>query len=140
MFDSHASAKRTLKNTLRANAGFSLLSGVLMLAFGGEIAEVLGSVDVTLIRVLGGGVAAFGLAVGWMSMRPAVRERDARLVSSLDWAWVAGSAIVLLAYPAVFSPLGWWLVFGVAIVVADFAIIQLLAVRGMRRSGQARLA
>ncbi len=139
MFDSYSSARRVLRHTLRANAAFSVLSGLVMIGFGGEIAGLLGAVDPELIRLVGGAVVVFGVGVGWMSLGQ-VHTRDAQLVSSLDGAWVVGSALVLLAYPAVFSPLGWWLVLGVAVLVADFALFQLLAARGMRRHGDARAA
>jgi hypothetical protein len=50
----------------------------------------------------------------------------------LNVLWVVGSAALLLAAPDLFNRLGQWLVALVALVVADFALVQYV---GLRRAG-----
>ena len=132
MFQSPARAERTLRATLMANAVFSIVTGALMALQAAWVASLLGDIPPVVIRVVGVGVLFFGISTGLLSRRSPLPLKDAAVVSLLDAAWVAASVVLLAGFASIFSPVGWWVVLGVALAVADFALFQALALRALR--------
>lgn len=114
-----------LRRALLANALFSTLSGLLLLGATGLMVSVLGAVPELLLRLLGGGLVAFGLAVAMLSSRTPVNPVAAMGVTVADLGWVLGSVMVVLAGGAGLTGAGVGAVLGVAGVVALFATLQL---------------
>ena len=123
-----------LTGALRANAAFSVLTGVTLLGFAPALAAWTGLGPVWLLRAVGGGLLLFALDVGLLSRHAVENPARVRLVIGMDLAWVAGSAVLLLAAPATLTRAGFWIVLGVAEIVALFALLQYL---GLRRAGAA---
>ena len=131
MFHTAAKAERILRATLMANAVFSLVSGGLLAVGAAWVASLLGEIPALAIRVVGVGVFLFGISTAMLSRRSPLPLKDAAVVSLLDAAWVAASIVLLTGFASLLSTLGWWIVLGVALAVADFAIFQALAVRAL---------
>lgn len=127
--------ERLLRRTLTANAGFSLLSAVVMIVAAGPLARLLGpAVPTWLVAAIGLAIVPFAVGVWWAARRTVLRRAEVMVIFAMDLAWVAVSAVLLLALPELLSVTGRWLVGLVALVVADFAVLEYL---GMRRRGGA---
>ena len=136
-----ASSDRLLRRTLWGNAAFSVVSGAGLAIFAGPFARVATDVPVSamgldlaiLFELLGVGVVAFGALCAWIASRETLPQGLARLIFAADIAWVAGSALVL-ALPASWTTAGIAGIVVVALIVADFVILEYL---GLRRIGTA---
>ena len=134
----HNPRARRLRLVLAANAAFSTLGALPCLLLAGPTAELLG---LPRAEVLGLGLQllVFAIALTGLAALADLGRRWARLavlaVIALDLLFVAGSvAAVLGAVPLTVA--GRWIVAGTALVVADFAVLQLLAWRALgRREG-----
>lgn len=120
-----------VRASLFANAVFSMVSGVIAIAFASRLGEFMGLSPVVL-TVVGVGVAGFGLANLWSARRETVDLRLARLTVILDIGWVVTGAILIVGFPELMSPGGRWLLAAVSAVVGVFAVLQGL---GVRRAG-----
>ncbi len=136
-----ASSDRLLRRTLWGNAAFSVVSGAGLAIFAGPFARAAASAPVSVLgldlaivfELLGLGVVAFGALCAWVASRETLPRGLARLIFAADMAWVAGSAMVL-ALPAAWTTAGIAGIVVVALIVADFVILEYL---GLRRIGTA---
>jgi len=136
-----ASSDRLLRRTLWGNAAFSVVSGAGLAIFAGPFARaatdapvsVMGLDLAILFELLGVGVVAFGALCAWAASREMLPRGLARLIFAADMAWVAGSVLVL-ALPAAWTTAGIAGIVVVALIVADFVILEYL---GLRRIGTA---
>lgn len=137
-----ASSDRLLRRTLWGNALFSLISGAVLAAFATPFASLAAHEPVAvagldlamMLRLLGIGVILFGALCAFIASRDPLPGGLARIVFAADIAWVAGSAVVLLL-PASWTTLGVAGIAGIALIVADLAILEYL---GLRRLEAAR--
>ncbi|MEM6991483.1 MAG: SRPBCC family protein [Myxococcota bacterium] len=114
-----------LRRALVANAVFSATTGTLAVAAPGQVAGWLGAVAPTEITMIGLQLLAFAGVVGWVARRPRPAPAPVLIISAADLLWVGGTFVLLLFWPALFSPLGTALMLGVAGLVACFAAGQL---------------
>ena len=132
----NASADRLLRRTLWGNAIFSVVSGGVLAVFAVPFARVAADAPVSvmgldlaiLFELLGLGVVAFGALCAWVASRPDLPRAWARAIFAADIAWVAGSALVL-ALPASWTTVGFAGIVVVAVIVADFVILEYLGLR-----------
>ena len=118
----HKSA-RGLKNALRANAIFSVLSG-LFIVFGHDLVlQWLGLSDIN-IMVIGVGLVFFAVYLIWMAVQKGIPRSMVSGVIAGDWAWVVGSVVLVVLKSGIFSTFGLFLVLDAALVVMIFAIWQ----------------
>lgn len=130
------SGERILRRALLANAIFSGFSGLALWLAAATIAGWLGSVDTALVRSLGPGLLLFAGWVAWTATRRSIPLTEVRLIIGADVAWVVASMLLLALAAEPLSRLGWWLVMGVAEIVAAFAGFQYYGLRTMtRRTG-----
>ncbi|MDJ0787228.1 MAG: hypothetical protein QNK05_10515 [Myxococcota bacterium] len=123
---------RLLRNSLRANAGFSTLSGLAFCFAGAPIAGFIGVAPAALVTSVGVNLLGFAAALLWLSSRPRISLVLARIVIGLDLAWVAGTAVAI--YADVFTRGGALAALAIAAVVLDFAVLQWLGVRRLERA------
>ncbi|MBY0318789.1 MAG: hypothetical protein K2X72_08715 [Reyranella sp.] len=137
----NASTDRLLRRTLWGNAVFSVVSGAVLAAFAGPFARIAAHEPVSVLgldlaivfELLGVGVIAFGALCAWVASRETLPLAWARVIFAADLAWVVASVLVL-AVPATWSMAGFVGIGVVALIVADFAIMEYL---GLRRLGAA---
>jgi hypothetical protein len=137
----NASTDRLLRRTLWGNAVFSVVSGAVLAAFAGPFARIaahgpvaLMGLDLAIVfELLGIGVIAFGALCAWVASRETLPQAWARVIFAGDIAWVVGSVLVL-ALPATWTMAGFIGIVAVALIVADFVILEYL---GLRRLGTA---
>lgn len=114
-----------LSRSLLANALFSSFSGVVLLLAPMTVASMLGVTSAIPIRIVGAGLVAFGLMVGFLSARRPVLPQAALAVTAADAGWVAASLVAVLAWRDLMTGAGVGVVLGVAVVVALIGLSQL---------------
>src|SRR5690606_6749600 len=113
---------------LRLNALSSAIFGLLLAAIPEPIAAMIGF-DPLSLRVIGIALLPFATFVLHVAREP--RPALVRVVSALDFAWVAGS--VGLALWGDLTGFGIAIVLAVAAAVDVFGMLQLLGARASRR-------
>lgn len=127
-----------LRNSLRANAAFSALSGLVLSLGASPVAEAIGLGDARILLAVGLGLLGFAGYVAFLASRPEIALGAAMAVVTADLAWVAGTgALVLLD---VLSRTGATAAIVVADVVLLFALLQWLGVRRIRAVAPATAA
>ena len=137
----NVSTDRLLRRTLWCNAVFSIVSGAMLAVFAGPFARTaahgqvsVAGLDLAIVfELLGVGVIAFGALCAWVASRETLPLAWARAIFAADLAWVVASALVL-AVPATWSMAGFVGIGVVALIVADFVVLEYL---GLRRLGAA---
>lgn len=119
-----------LRNSIRANAVFSTLSGLIFLLASAPIAAWLGGRAPLEVAVVGGQLLFFAAILAWLSSRATISSGLVIAVIGADLLWVLGTVGVV--YADVFSPAG----SGVAVLLADavllLAILQSIGLYRMR--------
>ena len=120
-----------LRNVLRTNAAFSILSGVLMIGGGAGLGRWLGrSGSVAPDGVV---LLVFGGLILWIARRESVNLKAATAVIALDALYVVDTARQILT--GQFSGAGNWFYGVVTLLVLDLAVMQTI---GAIRSARAR--
>jgi hypothetical protein len=118
----------TLRGALLLDAAVTGANGAAYLLLAGPIGDLLG-LEPALLRVLGGVLVAFALAVWLTATRPAVPRPAVVAIIAVNAAWAVGSVTLSIA--------GWWSpttigtlwVVAQALVVGAFAELQATALR-----------
>jgi len=129
----NATAVPLLRRAMQADAVVSGASGLFMTLLPGPLSALIGFAEADYLLAVGIGLIGYA---GWLlfsARRPEVNVWAGRLVIFLNLLWAAASAVLLLTEPGLFNGLGQWLVGLVALVVADFALVQYI---GLRRAGR----
>ena len=123
-------ALRKLSTTMYANAAFSALTGLVALIGAQPLAAEFAVERAWIFTALGLGLVLFAAVVAagttWARRSAEPHRRMAALaleVSVADMAWVAATAVVVLI--AEMTAIGNVVAIVAAILVADFAVVQL---------------
>lgn len=133
MNPSVAEPQGLLKKALTGNAVFSVASGVVILLANRRLVRFLGLPDKVSLAILGVSLIVYAAILLFNARRPKIELTDAWVAVILDVIWVGGSYALILVVP--FSVGGKWLVALVAELVLALAILQLLGIRRIRKSG-----
>jgi hypothetical protein len=128
----HASEASLLRRTLRANAIFSTISGMVCIGGSGPLAAFLGLGSQVPMIVLGAGLLLFAVGVFMAAAQVPLDRRKARIIILMDAAWVIGSILVVVDDPFALTVAGKWAVLGVADIVGVFAALQYIGLRRLR--------
>ena len=127
-------ATHSLRTALFANAVFSALCGLVMLAWSEFVGTLLGLQALLVFRLIGCGLLLFAAALLHQATRPRLATWRALYASVADFLWVISSLLGLLLFPRLFSETGVAVVLVVAAVVLTFSIWQM---RGIDRAHRA---
>ncbi len=125
--------ERVLRIALTMNALATAATGALFLVGAPALHGVLGLTSALPLAVVGGLFVLFGGYV-WLARRSPLDPKQGLAIFIMDVAYVAASVVLLLAFPRVLSPLGWWLALGLAEVVTVFAIAEYVGLRRLART------
>ena len=128
---------KLLRNALRVNAAFSLLVAVDLLLFISLAVQVLGNVNPLYLQVLGWGLVVFGVELLIISSAATINLKFARVITVMDWSWVAGSVVLLLLAGEYFSMTGTIIVQVVAVIVGLCAYFQGKGIDSIRMASPA---
>lgn len=116
-----------LIRSLQANAAFSLVSGVALIAIAISETDAFG-VPPGILGVVGAGLVPFAWLVHRTTQRP--QPMIVSCIVGADVAWVMGAVVILVGFPGTLSPMGSIALGLASLVVADLAVMQYV---GMRR-------
>ncbi|MDN5210651.1 hypothetical protein QQ020_01290 [Fulvivirgaceae bacterium BMA12] len=123
-----------LSTTLKVNASFSLLSGIVLIAFHQYWLAVF---EINFpFYAIGIGLLLFAWHVFRVANQKPISLKAAKQVIIMDVSWVVMSIIVLFAGDGI-SVTGQWLIGIVAAFVADFAIFQMIGIKNLSGAGNA---
>jgi len=122
---------KLLRNALRGNGIFSLLSGAIMVVGAGALANIMGVPSAVAFIVIGVGLLLHAVNLFYNAGKNTIKMNFGWFAIIADVAWVLGSAVILLTDAFSLSTTGKWIVLMVADVVLLFAIVQYLGLRKM---------
>lgn len=137
------SKSNLLRNTLRANAIFCAVSGLLFIFAGNGIAEFMGITETSILGLFNGdgfitfigfGLLPYAALLTSIFTKPVISRGWAWFAIEADLAWVVASWIILLTNALNMNSAGNWATLIVADVVTAFAILQYVGLRRMTRS------
>jgi hypothetical protein len=117
-----------LRRILVADGLISGATGLLMALGAGTLQELL-AVPAPLLRTVGLSLVPFAILVAWLSRRAALPRAAVVAVIVVNAAWVAGSALLLLAGGIEPNAMGYAFIVGQAVAVAVLAGMQYLGLR-----------
>ena len=115
-----------LMRTLEANAVFSAVSGIALIAIALAGTDGFG-VPPWMLDIVGAGLVPFAWIVHRTARNP--EPMLVRLIVGADVAWVAAAAVILLGFPGTLSPTGSIALAVASLVVADLAVMQYVGMR-----------
>jgi hypothetical protein len=116
---------RVLFATLKLNAIFSCLTGLVLILFNKTMAGFLGSMPPYVLLIIGLILTSFSIRLAYVSFKGEIRKMEALSIIVSDFLWVVGSISLLLIAPYFFTEAGKWIVVATAIPVISFAEFQL---------------
>ena len=123
------STSQLLRRTLQANAVFSGLTGVFLLAGAGPITAFLGLKAPIILIVVGIATLLGAISLFLIAARPSIDRRAGMMYALIDSAWVIASIVILLTGWVPLTTGGKWAVGLVAVIVAIFAELEFLGAR-----------
>ena len=121
-----------LRRVLQANAAFSTLSGIALVAAAGQLAALMGVGRSWILLAIGAVLLVFAVTLLVNSLRENIKENEVVQAIISDGVWVAAS--IVIAFMGIVSTAGIWMVAIVACLVLSFAILQAAGLRKLRRA------
>ena len=119
-----------IRTALGANGVFCAVSGASIAVSAVPLGDWIG-VPTAAMLVVGIGLVPWGAMLWFFSRRDVVRKSEAWAALSGDELWVVATLILILGFPSALSSAGIRVVGIVGLVVAAFAIAEIVAIRRM---------
>lgn len=113
-----------LRLVLKVNAIFSAISGLTLMFLNQWLANLMNISNSSILLVIGIGLVLFGGSVYWSAVQENISIKKIKLIIIQDWMWVVGSAVIILSQGLGINRIGFIIIGIVALIVADFAILQ----------------
>ena len=126
-------SSKLLRQVVLADGVTSGVTGVGLVAIPGRIATLTGAPSAALVAGIGAGLILFGAALARHATRSEPGRGATILIAALNLAWVAASAVVVVA--GGLSTLGAGVVVLVGMVVLAFAMLELRHLPTRRAGG-----
>jgi hypothetical protein len=127
------SAATLLRRALLSNAAFSGLCGILIIMFDEGIAGLVATVEYRLWP-LGVMLIGFAASLLWFSTRATLGVAWVRSVIAADFAWVVGTAALLIGWHDLLSSAGVGILITIAAAVLLFGELQWVGLRRLLRT------
>jgi hypothetical protein len=125
--------ERLLRRAMRANGGFSGISGLVCLLAADALVSFTGIPETFVFRILGVILLIFAADLFWVTSREKVNIWFGITAVILDIAWVIGSVILLMSNFLPLTIAGKWSILLLAEAVSIFALVQGYAVWKIRQ-------
>jgi hypothetical protein len=122
-----------LKKTLQANACFSMIFGLLLVAFPSFMAGLFGAIPAGIFMAIGLALLIFAADVFWISRQLPQAIARAQIIFWADIGWVALTPLVLWLFAASFSITGITIALEIAAIVAVFALLEWKGLQGLQQ-------
>ena len=126
-------SSQTLRRALKGNALFSLLSGIVILIFTKQLANVMSMSGTMSLYIVGSALILFGISLFADARRETINKKSATSTIVMDMVWVAGSCAALIV-PLGLSGSAKGLITVTALIVGFFAIWQWKGLQIIRRN------
>lgn len=117
-----------LRRTLQADAIFSALSGLVLIAEAKPLTSFFGVGTPLILLVVGAGCLLYAAGIFYNIRQPIINPAFAWFTIIGNAAWVLASLVILFAGLPLTTP-GWWAIALAADIVAVFAALQYLGLR-----------
>ena len=121
-----------LRMTLKGNALFSVITGVVFIVFSQWLAGFTGIPSPLGFMVVGAGLLAYAILPYQIARQDAINLRHATLIMVADELWVVASIVVLVFGLLPLTAAGKWTVGITADMVAVFAILEYIGIRRIK--------
>lgn len=121
-------ATSSIRRPLLANATFSALSGLIMIACCSSLGSLLGEIRSMDLLLLGIGLLFFASYLLFVAYRKPLVKRQVIAIIIMDLLWVIGSVLLLWLRPIALTETGQLLIILIAAIVACFALWQYRAI------------
>ena len=129
-----SSKENLLRNTLRGNAAFSIITGLAFVLAQRPLSNFIGISPDWILLIIGLTLLPFAYIVYRVATLPSMDIRAAKSIITMDIIWVVASfAFLLLAWNTL-TVAGKWFVFLQAEAISTFAIFQTIGVRRLLKS------
>jgi len=118
-----------VRNTLRGNAIFSVVSGLFFTFAAGPIATFVGISSSVAVVVIGLGLFPFAYAVFRVANSVSLNKQNIKTIIGLDIAWVIASYVFLFAAWSMLTVGGRWFVALQGEAIFLFALFQSIGLR-----------
>lgn len=118
-----------LRTTLRANAIFSDVSGLVMLLASGWLSKVTGIEPPVTFLIIGVGLLGYALWLWFNSRSEEIAPQVVWAAIICDILWVVGSFVLLIGGFLPLTIVGKWVVVIIADIVGIFAVMQYIGLR-----------
>lgn len=113
-----------LRNILKANALFSLVSGLVLILFPEDTAIKMNLTNNLPLVIIGLGLILFAAIILFISYKKSLNYQFVKSIILQDLLWVLGSIILLIVMPFGISVWGNILISLIAVIVFCFAFLQ----------------
>ncbi|MBT32512.1 MAG: hypothetical protein CMO01_22845 [Thalassobius sp.] len=117
-------AESQLRITLKLNAFFSAISGLILAVFAEFIGNLIGLDQNINLMYIGFALILFATFVFLVALSKTLNKSLVRFIILQDVLWVLASIVLLIVSPFNITFTGKILIIGIALVVADFAYFQ----------------
>lgn len=117
-------SERKLRNVLKVNGIFSMISGLTLLILSSKVGALMNIVNTLILIFIGIGLILFSGTVFYTALKKNVNASQVKSIVIQDWIWVIGSFIIIVLQIFNLSSIGYELLAAVAIIVASFAVLQ----------------
>ena len=124
-------SSNTIHRALKSNAAFSLFSGIILLLLNHRLAELMGILEPLVLSAIGIGLALFALALIQTVLGRQIKPMKVYTIIFLDAFWVFGSLTILFSPPFVLNAIAYWIIGGIAGVVALLGFWQYQGIRAL---------
>jgi len=125
----------TARHALLANASFTAVSAVILIAAGGALYPLFALNSSSLLTTVGAVLLLYAGSLIIEARREPPQRYALVTAALLDAGWVAGSVIVLVIGWSALAPAGRVLIIAAAVVVEVFAFLQFRVSRTMAAGG-----
>ena len=132
--------KTLLRNALRANALFSTVCALGILTFTSELSVLFASFPAIALQSLAVGLVGFSIFLIAISRQKTVNIGMVKAITYMDWAWVAGSALLIAYAFDSLSLAAIDLIAGVALAVGACAYYQGKGLRQLQQQATPNLS
>ncbi len=125
--------ERLLRRVLRADAGFSGISGLVCLVGASALTTFTGIPNSTVFQVLGVVLILLSVDFFWISYREQINPWFGITAVLLNIAWIIGSGVLLFGNFLPLTTAGKWSILLIAEIASIFALVQGYAVWKIRQ-------
>ena len=118
------STEKKLRNILKINAAFTIVSALVLTILSNSIANLMHIENNSVLQYIGIGLLLFAVSLIYNGTKRELSHSQIKFIVIQDCAWVAGSAALIILNPFNITPIGNIIIASVAVIVGLFGYFQ----------------